>query len=89
MIERVIQLNYLNVYLIISKGLVNAFSFAAVKNTLMFSIERGKNLTKAIRETPKTMLAWILPGRLLKIEPIECIICHKGKMMNPLIATMQ
>lgn len=56
-IERVIQLNYLNVYLIISNGLVNAFSFADVKNTFMFSIERGKNLTKAIRDTPKTILA--------------------------------
>ena len=44
----------------------------------MFSMARGKNLNSekvtlesTIRAIPRTMLAWIRPGRHLKIPPME------------------
>ena len=44
---------------------------------------------RAIREIPKTMLAWMRPGRLLNMAPMEWIMRHRGKIIKPLMATMQ
>jgi hypothetical protein len=41
-----------------------------------------------MRTTPKTMLAWILPGRQWKMLPMEWMGRQKTNMMIPLRATM-
>lgn len=41
-----------------------------------------------MRAVPKTMLAWIRPGKLSKMAPTEWITFQKGKIMKPLMATI-
>lgn len=41
-----------------------------------------------MRTMPKTRLAWILPGRQWKMDPIECMGFQKKSMKTPLSATM-
>ncbi len=55
---------------------------------------RGKNyiimiitLENSIRTIPKTILAWIFPGKQWKIEPIEWIGFQKTNIITPLNAT--
>lgn len=93
---KVMTLKVENVSLIIYKGFVRGVSSDAKKKALIFSIANGKNyilmekitLVRTIRAIPRTMLAWIRPGKHRKILPTECIIFQRGKFMTPPKATI-